>query len=285
MTANATTLNNRIPTTQSTVFSANELNPMTPRGWRSGVSNLYRKEAYTWLRTRMGLIQLAMWALIINGLMTIIISDAGEGIAEGESLMTLAIDPYIGITALFTSIGVAVLAMGAIVGEKTSGTAAWVLSAPVSRPGFLMSKLATLSVGSIVTMIVVPGVIVFFQMTYLPTTADIFEVPVLQWLGVIGTLALATLFYLSLTLAMGTVFNARGAVVGIPIGVVFLGMFLGGSLPEFVFNLTPWALGSLAQEIADETTAVTSLVPVFATMVWIVVLTVASFWRFQREEL
>ena len=49
--------------------------------------------------------------------------------------------------------------------------------------------------------------------------------------------------------------------------------------------ITPWALVSpLAMELADETKSVTSIVPVFATMVWIAIFTAASIWRFQREE-
>jgi ABC-type transport system involved in multi-copper enzyme maturation permease subunit len=50
---------------------------------------------------------------------------------------------FFAISPLFGPIGVAVLAQGAIVGEKQSGTAAWVLSKPVSRSAFILAKLLT----------------------------------------------------------------------------------------------------------------------------------------------
>ena len=121
--------------------NAAALTPVTERGWRCGLANLFRKEAYTWLRTRYGLIHLVLWIFIINGLMAIIISTAGEDLEAGATVVSASIDPFVGVTSWFTSIGVAMVAMSAIVGEKSSGTAAWILSAPVSRPAFLLSKL------------------------------------------------------------------------------------------------------------------------------------------------
>ena len=107
----------------------------------------------------------------------------------------------------------------------------------------------------------------------------------LPWLAALGAMSLNILFYLTLAIFLGTMLNSRGAVVGIPIGVFFAGLFLGGVLPEFVANLTPWALTSpLAMELADPARSVGSIVPVFATIGWIAALTGAAIWRFQREE-
>jgi len=101
----------------------------------------------------------------------------------------------------------------------------------------------------------------------------------------IGALALNILFYLSLTLFLGTMFSSRGAVVGIPIGFVFAGMFLGGVLPEGIAQLTPWAVVSpLAMELAEGAKDVTSYIPAIASAVWTAALVGASIWRFNREE-
>ena len=48
--------------------------PVTAKGWSSGFGNLFRREAFAWLRTRYGLIHLLLWIIIINGLMAIILS-------------------------------------------------------------------------------------------------------------------------------------------------------------------------------------------------------------------
>ena len=204
--------------------------------------------------------------------MAIIISTAGP-----------AIEPFVGVTAWFTSIGVAIVAMEAIVGEKSTGTAAWVLSAPVTRPAFLLSKLVIIGIGSTATMIVIPGLLAFLEFSYLPAAED--SVAILSWIGAVGALSLNVLFYLGLTVFLGTLFSSRGAVIGTAIGVFLAGTLIAPLLPGVVSNLTPWALmDPLAMELADETRSVGSIVPAFATMAWIAIFTAASFWRFQREE-
>lgn len=261
------------------------LQPVVSSGWRSGLSNLFSKEAYTWLRTRYGIIHLVLWVAIINGLMAIIISTAGEDLEVGETVVSASIEPFVGITAWFTSIGVAIIAMGAIVGEKRSGTAAWILSGPVSRPAFLLSKLLMIGIGSVVTMIAIPGLVAFAEFSFIPAAADSGSVSLLPWLSAIGALSLNVLFYLALTLFVGTLVSSRGAAVGVPIGMFFVGMFLGGVLPDFIANLTPWALlDPLAMELADETRSVGSYLPLIATIAWIALFTAVAIRRFQREE-
>lgn len=259
--------------------------PVTSQGWKAGLRVLLGREASQWIRTRYGLIHLIMWIFIINGLMGIIISTAGEELEAGETVVGASIEPFVGITGWFTAIGIAVVAMGTIVGEKKSGTAAWVLSAPVSRSAFLISKLVATGVGGVTTMILIPGLIAFLEFSFIPAAAESGEVSILPWLGALGVMSLLVLFYLALTIFLGTVASSRGAVVGVPIGVFFAGLFVGGALPVWLANLTPWALATpLAMELADDTTAVTSIVPIIATLFWITLLTAGAIWRFQREE-
>ena len=223
--------------------------------------------------------------LIINGLMGIIIATAGEELEAGQTIVSASLDPFIGITSWFTAIGVSIVAMGAIVGEKRSGVAAWILSAPVSRTAYFTSKLAVLGIFSVITMVVIPGLIVFAELSFIPTGAEAGEVSIIPWIATIGALALNVVFYLSLTLFLGTVSNSRGAVVGVPIGFVFAGMFLGGVLPEGIAQLTPWAVVSpLAMELAEGAKDVTSYVPAIASAAWTTALIGASIWRFKREE-
>jgi ABC-2 type transport system permease protein len=262
-----------------------QLNRKSGRNWSAGLGNLSRKEAATWLKSRYGLIHLVLWMFIINGLMGIIIATAGEELEAGQTVVSASIEPFIGITSWFTAIGVSVIAMGAIVGEKRSGVAAWILSAPVSRTAYFSSKFAVIGIFSVVTMVVIPGLIVFAELSFIPSDADMGSVSILPWIATIGALALSVVFYLSLTLFLGTVFSSRGAVVGIPIGFVFAGMFLGGLLPEGIAQLTPWAIVSpLAMELAEGAKDVTSYVPAISSVVWTAALIGASIWRFNREE-
>ena len=262
-----------------------QLNRKSGRNWSAGLGNLSRKEASTWIKSRYGLMHLGLWMLIINGLMGIIIATVGEDLEAGQTIVSASIEPFIGITSWFTAIGISVVAMGAIVGEKRSGVAAWILSAPVSRTAYFTSKLAVLGIFSVITMVVVPGLIVFAELTFMPSGAEAGDLSLLPWFATIGALALNVLFYLSLTLFLGTMFSSRGAVVGIPIGFVFAGMFLGGILPEGIAQLTPWAVVSpLAMELADPAREVTSYIPAIVSAAWTAALTGAAIWRFNREE-
>jgi ABC-type transport system involved in multi-copper enzyme maturation permease subunit len=49
----------------------------------------------------------------------------------------------------------------AVVGEKKDGTAAWVLSKPLTRPAFILSKIIANSVGILLTLVVVPCMVAY----------------------------------------------------------------------------------------------------------------------------
>ena len=145
-----------------------------------------------------------------------------------------------------------------------------------------MSKLLVIGIFSVASMVVIPGMLAFVEFSYIPAAADSGDVAIVPWIGAVGAMSLNPLIYLALTLFLGTLMSSRGAVVGIAVGVFFVGLFVVPVLPDFIANLTPPTLLSpLAMDLADETRSVDSIVPVFAT---VAIFTAASIWRFQREE-
>ena len=98
---------------------------------------------------------------------------------------------YFVFAGLFAAAGVAVKAQDALIGEKRSGTAAWVLSKPISRYAFLLAKLAADVIGILVTMVIVQGVIAYF--IFKAFTGVSFPIP--NCLAAMGLLALMMLFY------------------------------------------------------------------------------------------
>ncbi len=68
---------------------------------------------------------------------------------------------YAIFAGLFPAVGVVIIMQGVVVGEKKSGTAAWVLSKPVTRPAFILSKVIANSLGVLVTMVVLPGIVAY----------------------------------------------------------------------------------------------------------------------------
>ena len=63
------------------------------------------------------------------------------------------------IIIIIGAIGGVILVQGALVGEKRSGTAAWVLSKPISRPAFFLAKLIANAIGTLVTITLAQGLI------------------------------------------------------------------------------------------------------------------------------
>jgi ABC-type transport system involved in multi-copper enzyme maturation permease subunit len=267
--------------------SASALDPVRARGWRSGLGNLFSRESHVWWGTRFGLWQVAIWLVVINGLMAIIISEATDGPGGGEDALYSTLEPFFGIAAWFTIVGTIIIAQGAIVGEKRSGTAEWILSGPVSRSAFLMGKMIPIGLGALVMMIALPGLVAYLEFTFLPATSGS-ALPAAQFVAALGITALQLAFYLALTVMLGTLFASRGPVIGIAMVVFHCGLFLPDVLydaldSDVLTNLTPWPLTDTATDIARGD-PVSSIVPIIATAVWLAVLIAIAIWRFKREE-
>lgn len=192
---------------------------------------------------------------------------------------------------MFVAVGVIIMMQGAIVGEKVTGTAAWVLSKPVSRGAFVVSKLIPNGIGSFVTAMLLPGVVAYFLIAQIAPEQYSF----INFLGGIGILALFNTYWLTLTLMMGAFFNRRGPVIGIPLALI-LGQEL---ITGFVFQYAPWLHYLIPYELimplgSDEYGSMVLTIisgaspstwaPVFSAVILIVVFTTIGIWRFSREE-
>jgi ABC-2 type transport system permease protein len=105
----------------------------------------------SWWGTRFWLIQAAVWLAIVNGILVIVVwvgpaTDADMKLPEG-GVMAMGLPVFFALAAQAAAMGAAILGMGAIIGEKQAGSAAWVLSKPLSRSAFVTAKLIALTVG------------------------------------------------------------------------------------------------------------------------------------------
>jgi ABC-2 type transport system permease protein len=186
------------------------------------------------------------------------------------------------VTALVTAVGVIVTTQGAIVGEKHRGTAAWILSKPVTRTSFLLSKLTAYAIGFGVVALTVPWAIFLAEDRFIAGN----DVAILPMLGALGLLGLHLLVYLALVIALGTVFDSRGPIAAIGIGVLLTGQFLGGMLPVAAVTVLPWILPELADAVARGGELPASLpTALIANGALIVAATVTGLWRLSRQEL
>jgi ABC-2 type transport system permease protein len=246
-------------------------------GWRAGLATLLRKELHDWWGARKWWMQSLIWLVILNGILAlafwspdVVAEAAGEGSSERPG------DIFAIFAGIFGPMGAIVLAQSRIVGEKQSGTAAWLLAKPLSRTAFLLSKLVADGVGMLITIIGIQGLVAYAQFSAFTGSAF----PVLPFLGALGLLALNLLFYLTVTLMLGTWFNGRSVVIGGALALLFIQTQLGQSA---LAPYTPGALPFMALELLAGA-ALPTLFPVLATVVLSTVCMAVAIWRFEREE-
>ncbi|MFA9437456.1 MAG: ABC transporter permease [Candidatus Bathyarchaeota archaeon] len=255
------------------------------RGWRRGFANLLRRESDKWWRTRRWQVQSLLWLLIVNGILAIgvWVVPIMEPAEAGSLIENMVI--FMKLMAWFPMFSVIVIAQGAIVGEKQSGTAAWVLSAPVSRSAFILAKFIGNAVAFLVILIGLQGFVAFAQLSL-----SVGGVESLQpFLAGMGLLSLYLLFYLALTLMLGTFFSSSEPVLGISIAVAIGSMWeLGGMFSGLVPGISlvlPESLPSLVVAVVSgETLPSVWPIPIISISLYTVLFVALAIWRFNREE-
>ena len=256
------------------------LRPVEAAGWLSGFRNMLRKENGRWVGTHEWLTQSLIWLALVNGIVTLVLY---IGFTQAGIPTTMdALQLFFMLLGSFTPFGVVILTQSDVVGERQSGTAEWVLSAPLSREAFLLSKLAANSAWIFATMVLLQGVAfnLILAAFGLPT------VPALNMAAGLAVNCLHLLFWLTLTLMLGASFHSRGPVLGIPI--VFL--ILQDLVAQLASVYVPWLVPMMPKSLLlqglqlAQGDGVTSLVPFVAVALLSMVFTAASVWRFRREE-
>ena len=270
------------------------------QGWLQGFANLFKKESERWFKPRKWLVQTLIWLVIVNGILAMVLwvmpgvtADAAQKdpqvasmVAGGIDLAMMALSVFISLLGMACTIGVVIMTQDAIIMEKQSGTAAWVLSKPASRSAFILSKLASSIVGILVTIILVQGAVAYLQL-FLATGVAL---PILPFLGALGVTFLCLLFYLSLALMLGTIFNARGGVIAIPLVVAFSYQILMGIAP-WLMEIMPWNLTTMLNAekpalamIVALGQPLTTVGPIIGAVIGCLVFTAVALWKFRREE-
>src|SRR5512139_2569326 len=182
-------------------------------GWRMGLRNMLAKENFAWWRTRRWWIQIIIAVLILNGSLALNLRDQMRTSIDMQAVN------YLTTSALFIPIIVMVLAQDAILTERHSGTTAWVLSKPLQRPAFILSKLIAYGLGFLVTWVLIPNIIFYFQLV--AAGREGLSIP--GFIGLTGLCFLNLLFYMTLALMLATLFNNRAPGLGISLLIAWIG--------------------------------------------------------------
>jgi ABC-2 type transport system permease protein len=262
------------------------LQPSAGSGRLAGFGNMLGKELGEWFGTRRWLWQSLIWLSIINGFIAFIlfivpVIDPAEGQAEGvppPDLMALTL--FFTFAVLAGSIGMIIQAQDEVIQEKQSGTAAWILSKPVARQSFLLTKMLSNIIGGLVFIVTLPALVTLGEI-YLAVRHG---TPLGPFLAGAAVVLLTLIFYLSLVILLGVVFEQRGPVLGVAFGVMFGGLIAAQFAPQVSYFL-PVNMDKIALAVSQSQPlpgmAISQLV---ATAAWSLLFTGIALWRFQRTE-
>ncbi len=263
--------------------------PVVEHGWHSGFINLLRKENSTWWGTRKWWVQTLIWIFISNSVIAFILwgiplFDPSANTSVTGSAAYELIKVFIQMESFFAPFGVMVLAQGLIVNEKKFGTAAWLISNPVSRSSFIYSKLFGHGWAIFIILVTIPSLVAYLQVAL--KAGKLFN-PLL-FIYATALLCLFLLFFLTLALLLGTLFNSTGPVIGIPIallvGMSLLPQILGRLLPGLIMIL-PSRLSELSLTIVTGQSLPSDwYFPMISTGVLVVIFITVAISRFAKEE-
>lgn len=277
--------------------SNREFQAVGNQGWHQGFANLFQKENHLWWRTSRWWVQVLIWLMIANGILFLVIGvapkmeksygqDTTAQTTPQADLDIYGLTVFLKMAGIMISIGVVILGQGTMIDEKQAGTAAWVLSKPVSRPAFILSKVISNSIGVLVTM-AVAQTCAAYMIIYAITGKTL---PILPFAEATGLLFLNLAFWLILTIMLSTLSNSRGLAIGVPL-VLLLGYALFVEIAPWLVDYMPWNLTSAvdANRPALAVSLVTgqplpTLMPVIASFIWCIVFTTIAIWRFRKAE-
>lgn len=187
-----------------------------------------------------------------------------------------AVAQYIKNTTQFGILLALVFTMGAIAVEKDKGTAAMVLSKPLSRGSFLMSKFAALAL-TFGLSVIVAGIACYYYTYFLFGTMDI-----LNWVALNGLLYLYILVFVAITLFFSTLTRTQYIAIGLSFGALIILGILGG-LPGIGGNFPDAMITNAAALMMD--LPVTNWTGLWVSLGLIVCSLIGAWLVFRKQEL
>lgn len=256
-------------------------------GWRRGLGNLLQGEYSAWFASSRWWKHLLMWFAIIDvmmGIMVIAVGEAAKDGGDGPPLLLM----YGIFGGMFVAFGVMIIMQRVLVREKQAGTAAWVLSKPVTRTAFVVSRLLVNGAAILLTAVLVPGVIVYLT---LGLFSDIGWLAPLGFAAALVMVALHTFYWVTLALMMGTLVESSGAVIAVPLALYFVFWYGPSLIPALIyvspimltFSPAPDQINPLSVSFMTGQ-PVFSWLPLIATVAACIAFVGVAIWRFNRQE-
>lgn len=249
----------------------------------SGFRNLLGKENGEWTTGLSLVAHAAIWLIIVALVSATVAFVRAETLPDQspKDLNDAGALMFFVLGSVASVIAVVAKTQGAIIGEKQLGTAAWVLSKPASRQAFVLAKLVVHFRWLFTVTLLLPAVVFYVLMTAISTVPP----PPLAFLGGFGILSLGLLFYLSLSLLLGTVFESRGALAGCVFGFMVAG-FLVANYATWLAAGFPWLFFQYGYDLVKlGSIPLFGLVSIPVTALWSVLFIFLALRRFRHAEL
>jgi len=262
------------------VADESPLKKIDESGLLCGFKNKVREENGRWWNTHKWLVQSIVWLLLINGLSAVALVQLRQNSATFS--LSSFVDVFVGLMGWMVAFGVIILTQSDVVDEKQSGTAEWVLSSPLSRESFILSKL-------LVNLAWLLAIVVILQGVVFNLIISSMGIGTLTWLNLFQGLAfqgLYLLFWLTLSIMLGTFFRSRSPVIGVPL--IFL--FLQRLIPMFAGSSNAWVSLLLPERLPEYSAnlilgnALPSLIPLVTVVAASLIFVLLAIVRFKREE-
>ncbi|NLS77423.1 MAG: ABC transporter permease subunit [Chloroflexi bacterium] len=179
--------------------------------------------------------------------------------------------------------GTIVLVHDATIGERQLGVTEWLLSKPVSRPAYVLSKLFAHGFAVLVILVGLQTAL-GYGLLWLATGEAL---PLPAFLTGMAGLAVNALFYLALTLMLGVLTANRVALLGAALGLALIGFVavpLGTTVGAAVM-LTPFAMiHVLPAAVMGQPLPLSIWAPIGITAILSVVFVAVTLAKFERME-
>lgn len=277
---------NPIITNDLRIAARQSLLPRKDSGWLAGFGNLLSKELGEWFGTRRWMVQLLIWLGMINGFIAFMlfvvpaIDPAGVQAEGNPPLNVMGWTLYFSFVTLAGSIGMTILVQDEVIQEKQSGTAAWILSKPVARQAFILTKWISSLIGGLLFIVFLPFLGAFAEVYLLGQPG----LPVLPLLGGVGVVSLVLVFYASLVILLGVLFEQRGPVLGIAFAVMFGGMIVAQFVPPLSYILPIQTDQVALAMVMGQTLPPVAISQLVLTAVWSILFITLAVVRFKRIE-
>jgi ABC-2 type transport system permease protein len=164
----------------------------------AGLRSLIVLENSRWTKSYNLLKSSLLWLTIFNGLMLLVLvylprlTGVAADVATAYSLLYQTLSGV-------CPIGAIIIVHNVLISEKENGTAAWVLSAPVSRASMILSKLIVNLLYTTSIIVVLQSVVSYYIIQY----ATNVSLPVASYYLGIAQMALYLAFWVTLTIMLG----------------------------------------------------------------------------------